>query len=153
MNSFHLKALQYIQNTNGNATLANFLEDHEPIGQEIWERLLDQRLVHINGAGKVGLTHGGAARVSESRAPASGRPSEASRAAATDSSTDISNPLNPISPLSPLNTAYESTAHRSTDHCTNNHSSSDYSSSDYSSSSYSSDSCSFSDSSSNSSDY
>lgn len=148
MISTHLKALQYIQNTNGNATLANFLEDHEPIGQEIWERLLDQRLVHINGAGKVGLTHGGAARVSQSRAPASGRPNEASRARATDSSTDISNPLNPISPLSPLNTAYESTAHRSTDHCTNSHSSSDYSSN-----SYSSDSCSSSDSSSNSSDY
>lgn len=148
MNSFHLKALQYIQNTGGNATLANFLEDHEPIGQQIWDALLDQRLVHIDGAGKVGLTHGGVARLSESRASASVRPSETSGAAPTDSSMDIANPLNPISPLSPLNTAYESSAHRSTDHC-----SSSYSSSDYSSSSSSSDSCSSSDSGSSGSDY
>lgn len=152
MNSFHLKALQYIQNTGGNATLAIFLEDHEPIGQQIWDALLDQRLVHIDGAGKVGLTHGGVARLSESRAAASARPGETSRAAPNDSSMDLANPLNPISPLSPLNTAYESSAHRSTDHCSSSHNGGYSDSSSYSSSSDSSCSSS-SDSSSSSSSY
>ena len=45
----HLKqAVQYIHNTGGNATLANFFEDHEPIGEMLWKDLVREGLAEIH---------------------------------------------------------------------------------------------------------
>lgn len=32
-----MTALEYVRNTNGGATIATFVEDHEPIGERLWE--------------------------------------------------------------------------------------------------------------------
>lgn len=59
MNDVHLRALQYIQNTDGRAMLDDFLEDHEPVGTEIWSQLASQRLVYLNSGQMVRLTSTG----------------------------------------------------------------------------------------------
>lgn len=41
------RAIQYIKNTGGNATLADFVEDHEPVGQKLWEDLVQKGMVEI----------------------------------------------------------------------------------------------------------
>lgn len=50
------QALQYIVNTAGNATYANFLEDHDPIGEILWNRLVAQNWVYIDDDNKIQLT-------------------------------------------------------------------------------------------------
>lgn len=145
-----LDALQYIENNNGRAMLANFLEDHEPIGPSIWHELNDHSLVYIDSGQMIRLTRSGEAALLSRSVASSARPIAAAGPANTDSnSLDLTNPLNPINPLSPLNVSYETETHRS-DHCSISHSSD--SSGGYVSSSSSNDSCSSSDSSS-SSDY
>jgi phage FluMu gp28-like protein len=51
--------LHYIENTGGNATVDDFLSDHEPIGQKVWARLLDAKLVQITRSARVALTDAG----------------------------------------------------------------------------------------------
>uniref|UniRef100_A0A7C2BBZ9 Uncharacterized protein n=1 Tax=Pseudomonas graminis TaxID=158627 RepID=A0A7C2BBZ9_9PSED len=143
MNSFHLKALQYIQNTAGNATLANFHEDHEPVGPAIWGELNTQGLAYIDSVGIIRLTHDGEAALKSAPGSATSRSRTAARSS-TDNSLDLTNPLNPLSPFSPLNTTFDNSPQTSSDHCSRTcHTSSDYgssSSSSDSSCSYSSDS-------------
>lgn len=151
MNSFHLKALQYIQNTAGNATLSNFHEDHEPVGPAIWGELRTQGLAYIDSIGTIRLTHDGQAALKSAPGSATSRSRTAARSS-TDNSLDLTNPLNPLNPLSPfspLSTPFDSAPQPSSDHCSSN------SSADYGSSSSSSDSsCSYSsDSGSSSSSY
>jgi hypothetical protein len=150
MNSVHLKALQYIQNTAGNARLANFYEDHEPVGLAIWGELRTQGLAYIDSIGIIRLTHDGQAALKSATGSATSRSGTAASSSA-DNSLDLTNPLNPLSPFSPLNTTFDNSPQTSSDHC----SASSHSSSDYGSSSSSSDgSCSYSsDSSSSSSSY
>ena len=52
------RALQYIFNTNGGATLANFHEDHEPIGPQLWAELTQKGLA-CEDSGRVVLTQAG----------------------------------------------------------------------------------------------
>ncbi len=59
MNDLHLRALQYIQNTDGRAMLDDFLDDHEPVGTEIWSELTSQRLVYLNSSQMIRLTSRG----------------------------------------------------------------------------------------------
>ena len=56
MKRHHEQAIRYVHNTNGGATLANFIEDHEPIGQQLWDELLAERLVRIDEKGKVQMS-------------------------------------------------------------------------------------------------
>ncbi len=151
MNSFHLKALQYIQNTAGNATLANFHEDHEPVGPTIWRELSTQGLAYIDSIGIIRLTHDGDAALKSAPGSATSRSRTAARSSSTDNSMDMTNPLNPLSPFSPVNNTFDSAPRPSSDHC----SGSSHSSTDYGSSSSSSDSScsSSSDSGSSSSSY
>ena len=53
------QALHYISNTECNATLEHFIEDHDPIGQVIWDDLEAEGLVGKNADGKLILTHKG----------------------------------------------------------------------------------------------
>jgi hypothetical protein len=41
------RALQYVANTDGGATHAVFLDDHDPIGHTLWEALAQADLVTI----------------------------------------------------------------------------------------------------------
>lgn len=59
MNMPDKNALQYIKNTNGGATHGTFVDDHEPIGDMIWNSLYDRELVDINFNGYVVLTEEG----------------------------------------------------------------------------------------------
>jgi hypothetical protein len=43
-----LQALQYVRNTNGGANVEAFIEDHEPIGQWLWDKLSRGGLVRVN---------------------------------------------------------------------------------------------------------
>jgi hypothetical protein len=149
MNSFHLKALQYIQNTTGNATLANFHEDHEPVGPAIWGELSTQGLAYIDSIGIIRLTHDGEAALKSAPGSATSRSRTAARSSSTDNSLDLTNPLNPLSPfsplspLSPLSPTFDSAPQPSSDHCSSHSNSTDFgssSSSSDSSCSYSSDS-------------
>lgn len=53
------QALHYVSNTESNATLEHFIEDHDPIGQVLWDDLQLAGLVDINANGKLILTHNG----------------------------------------------------------------------------------------------
>ena len=56
MKQHHEKAVRYVHNTNGGATLANFIEDHEPVGQQLWNELMNERLVRIDEQGKIQIS-------------------------------------------------------------------------------------------------
>lgn len=56
-----LRGICYIKNTNGGATVEIFIEDHEPIGLHLWNRLKEARLVKIVD-GRIFLTELGEAR-------------------------------------------------------------------------------------------
>ena len=58
MNSFDKEALVYVRNTKGGATKDNFIEDHEPIGHKLWERMWERSYVCIR-EGKIFLTEYG----------------------------------------------------------------------------------------------
>lgn len=56
MNAMQRKACEYVRNTGGNATLPHFLDDHDPVGQHVWDSLLADKLVFIDSAGHIHLT-------------------------------------------------------------------------------------------------
>jgi hypothetical protein len=57
------QALQYVKNTGGCATKEIFMDDHEPIGQLLWDDL--SGLVTINTDGYVVLTQAGEDKLRE----------------------------------------------------------------------------------------
>ena len=57
------KALEYVRNTNGGATRAHFLEDHEPIGERLWERAAKDGLIRTDENGRIWLTDAGEALI------------------------------------------------------------------------------------------
>ena len=69
MNAFHKRALQYVKNTNGGATVEHFFEDHEPIGDKLWAELLSQGFVTIDGNGRIALTDDGGAALAAKEQP------------------------------------------------------------------------------------
>ena len=56
LNNQHINALEYVRNTNGGATKTHFLEDHEPIGEMLWNILHVGGLVTLNERGYIFLT-------------------------------------------------------------------------------------------------
>lgn len=54
------RVLEYVKNTNGGATKANFIEDHEPIGERLWQTLKEKDYITMDDAGRIYLTHAGA---------------------------------------------------------------------------------------------
>lgn len=147
MNAAQIRALEYVRNTNGGATLADFHEDHEPIGPQLWDPLLTDGLVTIDAGGKIRLTAKGTEALASRSSQAQANVSASTRSSDTDCGLGIANPLHPLNPTSQaIYSVSDDTPSRS--HC------SGYSSGDsYSSSSSCSDSssCSSSDSSSSSS--
>lgn len=63
MTTTQRKALEYVRNTNGGATVVHFMEDHEPIGERLWKPLLDGGLVRVNEDGRIHLTKAGTAEL------------------------------------------------------------------------------------------
>ena len=55
----HKQALKYVRNTNGGATRAHFLEDHEPIGEMLWKGMSNSGLVRQDENGRIFLTDEG----------------------------------------------------------------------------------------------
>lgn len=61
MNSFEKKALEYVHNAAGNATVAVFDDDHEPIGPRLRQAIapyvvVDERgRLHLNDDGRAAL--------------------------------------------------------------------------------------------------
>ncbi len=64
MNSYYKQYLKYIKNTDGHATLENFIEDWEPIGQTVWNDLIRFKSVEIIG-NKIYLTKKGEEQLKE----------------------------------------------------------------------------------------
>lgn len=56
-------SLQYVRNTNGGATRAHFLEDHEPIGEFLWQGMVNSGLVRQDENGRIFLTDEGDAQL------------------------------------------------------------------------------------------
>ena len=56
LNSIQKRALQYVKNTNGGATKANFIEDHGPIGNELWQDLTAGAYINVSDSGSIVLT-------------------------------------------------------------------------------------------------
>jgi phage terminase large subunit-like protein len=52
--------LAYVRNTNGGATIANFIEDWEPIGSMVWDELQTGGLARVGQTGRLELTEAGA---------------------------------------------------------------------------------------------
>jgi len=61
LNSVELTALQYVRNTGGGATVAIFIEDHEPIGERLWKVLSYGDFAATNDNGRIFVTSKGAA--------------------------------------------------------------------------------------------
>lgn len=59
MNKQELEALKYVKNTGGGANKDNFIEDWEPIGEELWAALYTDGLVRIDGNGMIYATTAG----------------------------------------------------------------------------------------------
>ncbi len=54
------RTLQYVKNTNGGATKAHFIEDHEPIGECLWQTYFEEKgYITIDNAGRIYLTQAG----------------------------------------------------------------------------------------------
>lgn len=51
--------LQYVRNMNGGATRAHFLEDHGPIGEMLWQRIVNSGLVRQDENGRIFLADEG----------------------------------------------------------------------------------------------
>jgi hypothetical protein len=55
------EVLQYVKNTNGGATKADFIEDHEPIGHRLWQAYCEQvQYIAVDPSGRIYLTPAGA---------------------------------------------------------------------------------------------
>lgn len=59
LTDMQLKALQYVENTDGGATLDAFNEDHDPVGPLLWNALLARGLVRLGAEGIVYTTEAG----------------------------------------------------------------------------------------------
>jgi hypothetical protein len=58
-----LEALRYVRNTGGGATRAHFVEDHEPIGHQLWAVLSNQGLIRVDENARIFLTDAGLALI------------------------------------------------------------------------------------------
>jgi ribosomal protein S19E (S16A) len=56
-----LAAARYVRNTNGGATHAHFIEDHEPVGDRLWDDLERLGCVREDAHGHIFLTESGEA--------------------------------------------------------------------------------------------
>ena len=54
LNQNQLTALQYVKRTGGGATKANFIDDHEPIGELLWGDI--SGMVREDHNGRIWLT-------------------------------------------------------------------------------------------------
>lgn len=61
LNEVELRALQYVRNTGGGATVAIFMDDHAPIGERLWKVLSLCGLAATNDNGRIFVTAKGAA--------------------------------------------------------------------------------------------
>lgn len=52
-------ACRYVKNTNGCVTRAHFAEDHEPIGEQLWDDLKNAGLVREDEYLRIFLTDAG----------------------------------------------------------------------------------------------
>lgn len=59
MTPMQIEALRYVKNTGGNATYNHFIDDHEPIGQRLWQDLKYDNVVSIDDQGKIFVTKTG----------------------------------------------------------------------------------------------
>lgn len=61
LTTMEIRALEYVRNTNGGATVRIFIDDHEPIGFELYNALRDHNpsLITQNSNGAVILTEAG----------------------------------------------------------------------------------------------
>lgn len=59
------RALEYVVNTRGQASLANFYEDHAPIGARLWQQLAADDLVTVDDWGHIRITAEGRAVLNE----------------------------------------------------------------------------------------
>lgn len=64
-NSVEVRALEYVRNTNGGATEAIFVDDHEPIGERLWLKFMYQGFVRTDENGRIWLTEKGKQAVNE----------------------------------------------------------------------------------------
>lgn len=63
MNTTTRRALEYVRNTGGQATLKHFGDDHEPIGPLLWRDLTEHGYVRVDSAGRIHLTEAGATQL------------------------------------------------------------------------------------------
>ncbi|GAB4059155.1 hypothetical protein [Uliginosibacterium sediminicola] len=65
MNQILKKACRYVRNTNGGATSGDFIDDHSPVGHQIWRDLTVAGLVRVDNAGRIFITDAGASLLEE----------------------------------------------------------------------------------------
>lgn len=56
-------ALRYVHNCSGTGTKAEFIEEHEPAGEYLWQALVDSGYATENDASRIVLTGAGAQRL------------------------------------------------------------------------------------------
>ncbi len=56
VNGTRRRALEYVVNTRGNASVGDFHEDHAPIGERLWQQLLDDELVFVDDWGHIRIS-------------------------------------------------------------------------------------------------
>lgn len=67
MNKVEKRALEYVRNTNGGATLEIFCDDHEPIGPNLWRNLRDSGWAFVDENSKMRLTKLGKQKLGETK--------------------------------------------------------------------------------------
>lgn len=67
MTKAEIKALAYVRKTNGGASRAHFLEEHMPIGCQLWEVIAVAGLVRTDERGRIYLTEAGTAALTRAR--------------------------------------------------------------------------------------
>lgn len=72
MSPIHLQALHYVKNTGYSATVAQFDDDHEPVGPMLRRDLMPKYMI-INSKGKVELTDAAIEAICSAR-DAAGKP-------------------------------------------------------------------------------
>ena len=69
VNPMQRTALAYVRNTNGGAMLHHFLDDHDPVGAELWHDLRQAGYVCEDAAGVIRLTAAGAHALAQAEEP------------------------------------------------------------------------------------
>lgn len=54
-----ISALRYVQNTGLGATPVNFMEDHNPVGAQLWREITNKGYAEVDINGKIYLTNAG----------------------------------------------------------------------------------------------